>query len=45
MATPTPTRALVVDDDVGIREPLRQVLEDAGNEVVEAADGGRRSGC
>jgi len=39
VATPTPTRVLVVDDDAGIRESLRQVLQDAGYEVVEAADG------
>lgn len=30
---------LIVDDDEGIRESLRYVLEDAGHEVEEAADG------
>ncbi len=32
-------RILVVDDDEGIRYTLRSVLEDAGMEVEEAADG------
>lgn len=34
-----PHRILVVDDDAAIREALRIVLEDAGYEVAEAADG------
>jgi len=33
------TRILVTDDDVQIRQMLRQMLEHAGYEVVEAADG------
>jgi two-component system chemotaxis response regulator CheY len=32
-------RVLVVDDDTGIRETLRFLLEDAGHEVIEAEDG------
>jgi CheY-like chemotaxis protein len=32
-------RALIVDDDLGIRETLRYALEDAGFAVLEAADG------
>ena len=32
-------RILVIDDDAGIRESLCEVLEDAGYEVVSAADG------
>ena len=32
-------RILVIDDDAGIRESLRDVLEDAGYEVVVAGDG------
>lgn len=32
-------RVLIVDDDQSIRETLRVVLEDAGYDVVEAADG------
>ena len=36
----SPTRILVVDDDAGLRKELRQLLEDAGYEVVaEAATG------
>lgn len=31
--------AMIIDDDRGIRETLRQVLEDAGYQVLEAADG------
>ncbi len=35
-----PTRILVVDDDAGLRKELRQLLEDAGYDVVaEAASG------
>lgn len=34
------TRALVVDDDLDIREAIRAALEDEGFEVVEAPDGG-----
>jgi CheY-like chemotaxis protein len=30
---------LIVDDDRGIREPLRFAFEDAGYDVVEATDG------
>ena len=33
------SRVLVADDDKDIRETLRAVLEDAGYEVIEAADG------
>lgn len=33
----------VIEDDAGIREALRMLLEDAGYRVVEAADG--RLGC
>ncbi|HEV8194920.1 MAG TPA: response regulator [Ktedonobacterales bacterium] len=33
------TRVLVVDDDADIRETMRALLEDAGYEVLEAADG------
>jgi CheY-like chemotaxis protein len=32
-------RVLIVDDDEGIRETVRFLLEDAGHEVVEARDG------
>lgn len=32
-------RVLVVDDDDAIRETIGMVLEDAGYEVIEAADG------
>jgi DNA-binding NtrC family response regulator len=32
-------RVLVADDDAGVRYTIRQILEDAGHEVVEAADG------
>lgn len=32
-------RVLIADDDTAIRETLRCVLEDAGHEVDEAADG------
>lgn len=35
----TMTHVLVVDDDEAIRETLRSLLEDAGYDVVEAADG------
>jgi DNA-binding NarL/FixJ family response regulator len=36
----SPPRILVVDDDAGLRKELRQLLEDAGHEVVaEAATG------
>lgn len=31
---------LIIDDDSKIREVLRQILEHAGYEVVEASDGG-----
>jgi two-component system chemotaxis response regulator CheY len=34
-----PARILVVDDDTAIRESLRDVLADAGYDVVAAADG------
>lgn len=34
-----PPHVLIVDDDQGIRETVRLVLEDAGHIVVEAADG------
>ena len=34
-----PVRILVADDEAGVRGWLRQVLEDAGYEVIEAADG------
>ena len=37
--TPTPVRALVVDDDPDIREFVSCVLESAGCEVQIAADG------
>jgi CheY-like chemotaxis protein len=33
------TRVLVVDDDEDIRETMRALLEDAGYDVLEAADG------
>jgi CheY-like chemotaxis protein len=33
------TRVLLVDDDRSIRETVRLVLEDAGYQVLEAADG------
>ncbi len=33
------TRVLVVDDEADIRESLRLLLEDAGHEVLEAANG------
>src|SRR5262245_58413653 len=33
------TRVLLVDDDQAIRETLRFALEDAGYQVLEAADG------
>ena len=33
------TRVLVVDDDNSIRDALRLILEDAGYQVAEAADG------
>jgi two-component system response regulator HydG len=32
-------RVLVVDDDAGVRYTLREILESAGHEVEEAADG------
>lgn len=32
-------RVCVIEDDAGIRETVRSVLEDAGYEVMEAADG------
>jgi len=35
----TKTSILIVDDDSGIRETLRSVLEDAGYAVFEALDG------
>lgn len=35
----TNLRALIVDDDAGIRETLSYALEDAGYSVLEAADG------
>ncbi|MGB7981080.1 MAG: response regulator transcription factor [Candidatus Nanopelagicales bacterium] len=34
------TRILVVDDDAGLRKELRQLLEDAGYEVVAEASNG-----
>lgn len=34
------TRILVVDDDAGLRKELRQLLEDAGYEVVAEASSG-----
>lgn len=33
------SRILVVDDEAAFRGTLREVLEDAGHEVVEASDG------
>jgi DNA-binding NtrC family response regulator len=33
------SRVLVADDDAGVRYTVRQILEDAGHEVVEAEDG------
>ncbi len=38
-------RVLIVDDDEGIRESLRLVLEDAGYAVAEVADGRRALGA
>ncbi|MGZ3680421.1 MAG: response regulator, partial [Ktedonobacterales bacterium] len=35
----TSLRALIVDDDSGIRETLSYALEDVGFSVLEAADG------
>ena len=32
-------RILIIDDDVDVRQPLRQMLRLAGYKVVEAADG------
>lgn len=32
-------RILIIDDDREIRHPLRSALENAGHEVLEAADG------
>ncbi len=32
-------RILVIDDDIQVREMLREMLERVGHEVVEAADG------
>ena len=34
------TRILVVDDDAGLRKELRQLLEDAGYDVVAEASSG-----
>jgi response regulator NasT len=40
------TRILLVDDDAGLRGELRQLLEDAGYDVVgEAADGVQGIAC
>jgi DNA-binding NtrC family response regulator len=35
----TMTRILIIDDNASIRDILRQALERAGHEVVEASDG------
>ena len=34
-------RILIIDDEERVRKTLRQMLEPAGHEVVEAADGGK----
>src|SRR4051794_14494317 len=39
MVEATSSRALVVDDEVWVRKFIREVLEEEGFEVVEAADG------
>jgi PAS domain S-box-containing protein len=35
----SPARILVADDEAGVRRFCREVLEDGGHEVIEAADG------
>jgi CheY-like chemotaxis protein len=43
-SAPSPTRVLVVDDEPGIRDLIRQYLEVAGYEVLEAEDGRKAVG-